>query len=119
MLRVEDIHTYYGESHIIQGISLEVGERSLVAILGRNGVGKTTLLHSINGFTPPRKGRIFFKEVEITHLPAHRIAQLGISLVPQGRRIFPSLTVKEHLTIAAKGDKKTRAANIEKKCLCI
>jgi len=114
MLNVEEIHTYYGESHIIQGVSLEVGEKSLVAILGRNGVGKTTLVHSINGFTPPRDGRISFKGTEITRVPAYRIAQMGISIVPQGRRIFPSLTVRENLNIAARGDKKLREENILK-----
>jgi len=114
MLNVEGIHTYYGESHIIQGISLEVGEKSLVAILGRNGVGKTTLVHSINGFTPPREGRISFKGTEITRVPAYRIAQMGISIVPQGRRIFPSLTVRENLNIAARGDKRLREENILK-----
>lgn len=112
MLNVGEIHTFYGESHIIQGISLEVAKKSLVAVLGRNGVGKTTLIHSINGFTPPRKGKIFFKGIDITHVPAHRIAQMGISIVPQGRRIFPSLTAKENLSIAAKGDKKARDLSI-------
>jgi len=112
MLKVEEIHTYYGESHIIQGLSLEVAKKSLVAVLGRNGVGKTTLVHSINGFTPPRRGRIFFKGIEITRAPAHRIAQMGISIVPQGRRIFPSLTVRENLSIAAKGEKKDREMNM-------
>lgn len=112
MLKVVEIHTYYGDSHILKGVSLEVGDQSLVAILGRNGMGKTTLVRSINGFTPPRRGRIYFKDVEITHLPAHRITQMGISIVPQGRRIFPSLTVKENLSIAARGGKKERDRNI-------
>ena len=113
MLKAKDIHTYYGDSHILQGVDLDVSNQSLIAILGRNGVGKTTLVHSINGFTPPRSGRIFFKGIEITHLPAHRIAQMGIGIVPQGRRIFPSLTVKENLAIAMKGD-KGGGNNIEK-----
>jgi branched-chain amino acid transport system ATP-binding protein len=114
MLRVEDIHTYYGDSHIIQGLSMEVAEDSLVAVLGRNGVGKTTLVHSINGFTPPGKGRIFFKGAEITRMPAYRISRMGIRVVPQGRRIFPSLTVKENLSIAAKGNRKSRETGIER-----
>jgi len=114
MLRVENIHTYYGDSHIIQGLSMQVPEDSLVAVLGRNGVGKTTLVHSINGFTPPGKGRIFFKGAEITRMPAHRISRMGIRIVPQGRRIFPSLTVKENLSIAAKGNRDSRETGIER-----
>ncbi len=99
MLEVQEIHTYYGESYILQGVSLTVGERQVVAVLGRNGVGKTTLIRSIVGFTPPRRGRILFKGEDITHLPAHQIARHGVGLVPQGRRIFPSLNVRENLTI--------------------
>ncbi len=114
MLSVENIHTYYGDSHIIQGLSLKVAEKSLVAVLGRNGVGKTTLVHSINGFTPPKNGQIFFKDKEIAHLPAFQIARMGISIVPQGRRIFPSLTVRENLSIAAKGNRKSRDENIDR-----
>lgn len=102
MLQVIDIHTYYGDSYILQGVSLEVVEGSVVALLGRNGVGKTTVLRSIIGFTPPRQGTVRFKGVEITGFEPHRIVQMGIGLVPQGRRIFPSLTVKQNLTIAAR-----------------
>jgi len=100
MLEVQDIHTYYGESYILQGVSLTLREGQVVAVLGRNGVGKTTLIRSIVGFTPPRRGRILFKEEDITKLPTHQIARRGIGLVPQGRRIFPSLNVKENLTVA-------------------
>jgi branched-chain amino acid transport system ATP-binding protein len=99
-----DVHTYYGDSHILQGISLEVAEGSVVALLGRNGVGKTTTIRSIIGFTPPRQGTVLFKGVDITGAEPHRIVQMGIGLVPQGRRIFPSLTVRENLTIAARND---------------
>jgi len=99
MLEVQEIHTYYGESYILQGVSLTVGERQVVAVLGRNGVGKTTLIRSIVGFTPPRRGRIMFQGEDITRLPAHQIARHGVGLVPQGRRIFPSLNVRENLTI--------------------
>ena len=105
MLEVQDIHTYYGESYALQGVSLTVGEGQVVAVLGRNGVGKTTLIRSIVGFTPPRRGRILFQGEEITRLPAHQIARRGVGLVPQGRRIFPSLNVRENLTMAErKGD---------------
>jgi branched-chain amino acid transport system ATP-binding protein len=103
MLRVDDIHSYYGDSYILQGLSLQVNAGEVVAVLGRNGVGKTTLVRSVIGLTPPRKGRIVFKEVDITHLPAHRIARMGIGLVPQGRRIFASLTVRENLQVVARG----------------
>jgi branched-chain amino acid transport system ATP-binding protein len=102
MLRVEDVHTYYGSSHILQGISLAVEPREVVAVIGRNGVGKTTLVRSIVGLTPARSGRIVFKDTEITRMPAHRIAKLGVGLVPQGRRIFPSLSVREHLEVTAR-----------------
>jgi branched-chain amino acid transport system ATP-binding protein len=102
VLQVQDIHTYYGVSHILQGISLSVDPGEVVAVIGRNGVGKTTLVRSIVGLTPPRSGRILFKDAEITRTPAHKIARLGIGLVPQGRRIFPSLSVREHLEVTAR-----------------
>ncbi|HME42627.1 MAG TPA: ABC transporter ATP-binding protein [Syntrophorhabdales bacterium] len=101
MLEVRDIHTYYGNSYILQGVSLKVDEGSIVGILGRNGVGKTTLISSIMGFTSPRRGQVIFKGTDITNLPSHRIARMGIGLVPQGRRVFKSLNVRENLTVAA------------------
>jgi branched-chain amino acid transport system ATP-binding protein len=100
MLSVEDIHTYYGDSHVLQGVSLRVARGTVAALLGRNGVGKTTLCRSIVGFTPARDGRITFNDADITRLPAHKICRLRMSLVPQGRRIFSSLTVRENLEIA-------------------
>ncbi|HEY3302424.1 MAG TPA: ABC transporter ATP-binding protein [Candidatus Binatia bacterium] len=99
MLEVKEIHTYYGESYVLQGVSLALGEGEVVAVLGRNGVGKTTLIRSITGLTPPRRGRILFQGRDITDLAAHQIARLGFGLVPQGRRIFPSLSVRENLVI--------------------
>jgi branched-chain amino acid transport system ATP-binding protein len=102
MLRVEDIHTYYGASHILQGMSVAVERGEVVAVIGRNGVGKTTLVRSIMGITPTRRGRIFFKDTDITGMPSHRIARMGVGLVPQGRRIFPSLSVREHLEVTAR-----------------
>ena len=102
MLRVCDIHTYYGESHILQGISFDVEQGSVVGIVGRNGMGKTTLIRSIIGFTPPRQGRIFFKDVDITHMPSFKIVRMNMGLVPQGRQIFPSLSVLENLTVGAR-----------------
>jgi branched-chain amino acid transport system ATP-binding protein len=100
MLRLVDIHTYYGDSYVIQGVSLEVAKGTVVALLGRNGVGKTTLIRSIVGFTPARRGAILFNGRDITRVDSYRIIRLGIGLVPQGRRVFPSLTVKENLAIA-------------------
>jgi len=102
MLKIKDIHTYYGNSYVLQGISLEVRKGTVVGILGRNGVGKTTLIRSIIGFSPVRRGQILFKDVDITHLPPYKIARMHMGLVPQGRRIFPSLTVQENLTVAAR-----------------
>jgi branched-chain amino acid transport system ATP-binding protein len=102
LLEVQDLHTYYGDSHILYGVSLAAPAGGVTAVLGRNGAGKTTLIRSIIGWTPPRSGRVTFQGHEIQALPSHRIAQLGIGLVPQGRRIFPSLTVQEHLLIAAR-----------------
>lgn len=100
MLEIIDIHTYYGDSYVLQGISLEIPAREVVALLGRNGVGKTTLIRSIVGFTPARRGRILFQGKDITHLASYKIVRMQIGLVPQGRRIFPSLTVQENLAIA-------------------
>jgi branched-chain amino acid transport system ATP-binding protein len=103
MLNIEDVHTYYGDSYVLQGVSLQLQPGQVVGLLGRNGVGKTTLMRSIIGLTPAQRGRIVFKDTDITRMPAHRIARLGIGLVPQGRRIFRSLSVKEHLQVTARG----------------
>lgn len=102
MLAVEDIHTYYGESYVLQGISLTVERGRVAAVLGRNGVGKTTLIRSIISFTTPRRGRVLFDGKDVTRWPSYRIGQAGMGLVPQGRRIFPSLSVRENLEIAAR-----------------
>jgi branched-chain amino acid transport system ATP-binding protein len=100
VLELEAVHTYYGDSHVLQGVSLRVQAREVVAILGRNGMGKTTLMRSIVGFTPPRHGAIRFRGEDITRKPSFRMTALGIALVPQGRRVFPSLTVRENLEVA-------------------
>jgi len=102
MLELIDVHTYYGESYILQGITMKVKRGSVVALLGRNGMGKTTTIRSIVGFTPPRRGSIRFNGMDLTSLPSYQIAQMGIGLIPQGRHIFPSLSVKENLTMAAR-----------------
>jgi len=103
-LHVEGVHTYYGESHILHGVSLEVAAGEAVALLGRNGAGKTTMIRSIVGFTPPRAGRIVFDGDAIHGWPAHRIARRGMALVPQGRRIFAPLSVRENLLLGARAD---------------
>ena len=104
MLEVSGLHTYYGESHVLQGVSLTVGPGEVVAILGRNGMGKTTLMRSIIGFTLPRQGSVRFKGQDITGWASHRMTALGMALVPQGRRVFPSLSVRENLDVARRGD---------------
>lgn len=101
MLEVRDIHSFYGEAHVLQGASLNVGEGEVVALLGRNGMGKTTLMRSIMGVSPPnvRSGTVRYKGELLTGMAAHLIARRGVGYVPQGRRLFPSLTVTEHLTV--------------------
>jgi len=106
MLSVQDIHSYYGDSHVLHGVSLTVAKGELVAILGRNGMGKTTLIRALIGFTPPREGRVVFKDRDVTSLPPFRAVEMGMGLVPQGRRIFPSLSVLENLKVA--GNAKAR-----------
>ena len=97
MLKVDNIHTFYGKSHVLRGVTMEVKKGEVVGLLGRNGVGKTTTLRSIMGLTPAKQGKIEFDGVDITHLKTYKIARLGIGYVPQGRRIFPLLTVLENL----------------------
>ncbi|HEY8692294.1 MAG TPA: ABC transporter ATP-binding protein [Chloroflexota bacterium] len=100
MLQVEDVHTYYGDSHILQGVSLQVNSGELVCLVGRNGAGKTTTIRSIIGFNKPRAGHVVFDGKDLTGLPPYKIAGSGIGLVPQGRRIFPDLNVQENLLFA-------------------
>ena len=103
-LEVEGVHTYYGDSHVLQGVSLRVDPGEVLAILGRNGMGKTTLIRTIVGFTPAREGRVRYEGTETTRLPPFRMAALGMALVPQGRRVFPSLSVRENLDVARRGE---------------
>ncbi len=102
ILEVQDIHTYYGDAYILQGLSLKVEEGQILGLLGRNGVGKTTLVNSIVGFNPPRQGKILFKGMDITHISSFETVRMGMGLVPQGRRVFPSLSVEENLTVAGR-----------------
>jgi branched-chain amino acid transport system ATP-binding protein len=97
LLAVEEIHTYYGKSHILDGVSLEVGSGEVVGLLGRNGVGKSTTLKAVAGLVHPTSGEVRFEGRAIGRLPAHRVARLGIGYVPEERRIFPLLTVTENL----------------------
>jgi branched-chain amino acid transport system ATP-binding protein len=99
VLAVDDVHTYYGDSYVLQGVTLEVPRGRIVAMLGRNGMGKTTLIRSIAGLTPPRRGTVAYRGRPISGLAPYNIARLGITLVPQGRRTFPSLSVRENLLL--------------------
>ena len=101
MLKVEQIETFYGSSQALFGVSLEVRNGEVVTLLGRNGMGKSTTVKSVIGLTPVTNGQIFFNEKEIQHLPSYQIAQQGIGLVPEGRQIFPNLTVYENIMVAA------------------
>jgi branched-chain amino acid transport system ATP-binding protein len=103
LLEVQDIHTYYGDAYVLQGVSLQLEQGQILGLLGRNGVGKTTLVNSIVGFTPPRRGRILFKGSDITQTSSFETVRSGMGLVPQGRRVFPTLTVAENLMVAERG----------------
>ncbi len=102
LLEASELHTCYGASHVLHGVSLSVGEGEMVTLMGRNGMGKTTTIRSVLGLTPPRSGTVRVRGKEVTGWPAHRIAQEGIALVPEGRGIFPTLTVRENLLVAAR-----------------
>jgi branched-chain amino acid transport system ATP-binding protein len=102
ILEVQDIHTYYGDSYVLQGLSLTLSRGQILGVLGRNGVGKTTLVNSLVGFTPPRRGRVIFKGVDVTQTSSFATVRLGMGLVPQGRRVFRSLSVAENLMVAAR-----------------
>ncbi|RME50260.1 MAG: ABC transporter ATP-binding protein [Caldilineae bacterium] len=114
MLEIENIHSYYGGAHVLHGVSLVVPDNAVIALLGRNGMGKTTLLRSVMGTTPPhvREGSIRYRGEELVGKPPFQIASLGLGLVPQGRRIFPSLTVLENLTMASRPPAKTQNGSI-------
>jgi branched-chain amino acid transport system ATP-binding protein len=104
VIEVRDVHTYRGMNYVLQGVSLRIGDGTCTVLLGRNGMGKTTLVHTIMGMLRPRQGTIMLGDEELTGKQPFQIAQRGLALVPQGRRIFPSLTVEENLTLAARGD---------------
>src|ERR1700761_7262422 len=104
ILNVDDIHTYYGDAYVLQGLSLAVQQGQILGLLGRNGVGKSTIVNSIIGFTPPRRGRVLFKGADITGHSSFAIVRSGVGLVPQGRRVFPTLTVEDNLLVAAQSE---------------
>ncbi len=114
ILEIEDLQTYYGRSHVIQGLSMYIHKHEAVSILGRNGVGKTTTLRSILGLTPPRAGRVKIAGQNTTRWPPHRVIRKGISYVPAERHIFPGLSVEENLKLAAAGPKGESDWTVEK-----
>lgn len=103
ILEVQDIHTYYGDSYVLQGLSMALEKGQILGMLGRNGVGKTTLVNSLVGFNPPKRGKVIFKGTDITHTSSFATVRLGMGLVPQGRRVFPTLTVEENLKVSEGG----------------
>jgi branched-chain amino acid transport system ATP-binding protein len=106
ILEVQDIHTYYGDAYVLQGLSLTLEQGQILGLLGRNGVGKTTLVNSIVGFNPPRRGKIFFKGADITETSSFETVRGGMGLVPQGRRVFPTLSVEENLLVAERATER-------------
>src|ERR1700716_3753535 len=101
MLEVRDLETSYGRSQVLFGVSFSISQGEIITLLGRNGMGKTTTVRSIMGMVPPKAGKISFQNRELNNLPAYRIAQAGLGLVPEGRQIFPNLTVRENLIATA------------------
>jgi branched-chain amino acid transport system ATP-binding protein len=102
LLTATDIHTFYGRSHVLRGVSLSLGRGETVSLLGRNGMGKTTLINSILGIVPQSSGTLVYEDQDISAIPTHEIARRGIAYVPEGRGIFPNLSVKENLLVAAR-----------------
>ena len=110
MLEVDDVHTYYGESHVLQGVSLSVEEGETVALIGRNGVGKTTTLRSILQLAPPREGSVRYRGEELVGLETHEVARKGLGWVPEERRVFSHLTVEENVEVATPAEADVGAA---------
>ncbi len=111
LLEVHDLNTYYGTSHVLQGISLTVAQGEMIALLGRNGMGKSTTLKSIMGLVKPNSGSVIFQEKDITGYPPYKVARVGIGYVPEDRRIFPNLSVLDNLFLGIKGGKITDPNN--------
>ncbi|MBI2152081.1 MAG: ABC transporter ATP-binding protein [Candidatus Rokubacteria bacterium] len=111
LLALEDVHTYYGEAHVLQGVTLRVGTGEVVTLIGRNGAGKTTTLRSVMGIVAPRAGRIVLEGADLTRLPTHEVARRGIAYVPEERRVLPNLTVLENLRLGMPGAGQTSRAD--------
>jgi branched-chain amino acid transport system ATP-binding protein len=114
MLVLQDVHTYYGDSYVLQGVSLEAPVGRTTVLMGRNGAGKTTTMRTIFALTPARRGAVFVDGTDVTAGPTHRIARLGVALVPQGRHIFPSLSVREHLQVGFRSTSRKGAWDIDR-----
>ena len=113
LLEARDLHTFYGASHVLHGVGFAVEPGETVTLMGRNGMGKTTTIRSILGLVPVRSGHVLVRGTPVSGWPAHRIARLGLALVPEGRGIFPSLTVREHLVMAARPGRWTEQRALE------
>jgi branched-chain amino acid transport system ATP-binding protein len=116
VLRIEDIHTFYGPIEALKGISLEVGDGEIVTLIGSNGAGKTTTLRSVNGLNHPRRGKIVFQGKDVTTTPPHEIVRRGISQSPEGRKLFPRMTVNENLEMGAfqRTDRKEMGEDLDR-----
>lgn len=108
-LDISGLHAHYGQSHVLHGVNLRVPEGSIVGLVGRNGVGKTTTVNAVMGIVPVTEGQVRVFGEDVTSVAAHKMAKMGVRLVPQGRRLFPSVTVREHLAIAAQSGGKARS----------
>ncbi|MFP4006987.1 MAG: urea ABC transporter ATP-binding subunit UrtE [Spirulinaceae cyanobacterium] len=113
MLQIQGLNVYYGESHILRNVDLNVTKGKMICLIGRNGVGKTTLLKTLTGLLKPRSGRIVFRDRDITDLPSHKRARLGIGYVPQGREVIPRVTVRENLLLGLEALPEGRGRNSE------
>lgn len=113
MLQIQGLNVYYGESHILRNVDLNVTKGKMICLIGRNGVGKTTLLKTLTGLLKPRSGRIIFRDRDITDLPSHKRARLGIGYVPQGREVIPRVTVRENLLLGLEALPEGRGRNSE------
>jgi branched-chain amino acid transport system ATP-binding protein len=116
VLRVEDVHTYYGSIHALKGVSLDVREGEIVTLIGANGAGKSTTLRSVNGLNHPREGQIFFMGRDITNAPPHEVVKMGVAQAPEGRRLFPHMSVFENLEMGAfqRSDRRTLKEDFER-----
>ena len=114
MLEARGLHTYYGSSHVLQGVDFAVGKGEVVALMGRNGMGKTTLIRSLLGLVRPRAGDVRFDGTSIGNVPSFRIARMGLAYVPEGRGIFPTLSVRENLLMAARAETGIHAWTLER-----